>query len=615
MTIAFIPITFLIILVSGGNVIRNSIFSFAWVYAWDPVLATINGIVNIAAIAKVKAALNAAAVYNNALNGEWMGYSIQALNIMYSTLDYIPSVAGYLAISTPGIAYMLIKGGEVTMASIASMMAAPVMSAPTHAEAASSLETQKIAQQTGKSFGQVEMQYNAAGQAKLNAMVFQGQAAKRGYNDMLTTEMGAFDYGFAQKKGLGDVVDRLGEQGVAGMTYKQTMMGAAKTEGEWKGGGSNLENLQHAAELETQKRLNFANQVKTDYVGPGGAYVERKDGSITDVKISNLDTNLEFSQRDARTRSAARDLASNTEVSKGLSENKDLSFGKEELKRHSDTLQKEYSHALRDRMINSQNEFKFMGSNEERETFFSILKAEGNLKFISGEAGIKAEAIKSDGSSVGLTFTGSDAERFTELSREAREDALVKTASTKEGLGYVSQLAEKVEASTAYRDLTAAQSDEAVSRKMSIDVAPEILEHVRKTEYGYMDDKNFAREAALNKIQNWRENDPAKLNDVFKTVTDAKYNKLKPSDFDSLTSEVKSEIKTSEGLKTQAETTANRAETKTAGITEDKLKADPRTGVKGPDEEGFDKRYKGQQDAQKRATARRKGKEGPPTRG
>ncbi len=265
MTIAFIPVTFLIILVSGGNVIRNSIFSFAWVYAWDPVLATINGIVNIAAIAKVKAALNAAAVYNNALNGDWMGYSIQALNIMYSTLDYIPSVAGYLAISTPGIAYMLIKGGEMTMASIAGMMATPVMSAPTHMEAASSLETQKIATQTGKSFGQVEMQYNAAGQAKLNAMVFQSGANKHGYNTLEKSGMGSFEKGVAG--GLGDkmVMDKFGINTVANA--------AANTEAGRVGSGSVGDMDTHFDMGAKGQKMNFArtmaldNIVQTQYGG------------------------------------------------------------------------------------------------------------------------------------------------------------------------------------------------------------------------------------------------------------------------------------------------------------------------------------------------------------
>jgi hypothetical protein len=283
MTIAFIPVTFLIILVSGGNVIRNSIFSFAWVYAWDPVLATINGIVNIAAIAKVKAALNAAAVYNNALNGDWMGYSIQAMNIMYSTLDYIPSVAGYLAISTPGIAYMLIKGGEMTMASIASMMAAPVMSTPTHVEAASSLETQKIANQTGKSFGQVEMQYNAAGQAKLNAMVFQGGVDRHGYNKIFGAESGAFDHGVATKGGLGDAYNKLGETTIRGATAnleagrtgsgsvgnmdthfdmgrKGTEMDFARREGTWQGIDGNTDILRQAEAIKTKFDTDYSSK-------------------------------------------------------------------------------------------------------------------------------------------------------------------------------------------------------------------------------------------------------------------------------------------------------------------------------------------------------------------
>lgn len=576
MTIAFIPVTFLIILVSGGNVIRNSIFSFAWVYAWDPVLATINGIVNIAAIAKVKAALNAAAVYNNALNGDWMGYSIQAMNIMYSTLDYIPSVAGYLAISTPGIAYMLIKGGEMTMASIASMMAAPVMSTPTHVEAASSLETQKIANQTGKSFGQVEMQYNAAGQAKLNAMVFQGGVEKHGYNTFEKAGAGALDYDLGQKMGLGSAVSKYGVGGVSTATAN---LEAAKI-----GSGSvgDMDKHHHAGALDARKKLDFASQVKRDFAGPGGSYVETQDGNIRDVKLSNVDTKLEFSQRDSLTRSAAKDLAANEEFTRVLSENKDLSKAYGVDKRHSDTLRQSYDQNLSKEILRNKS-FSDSIKTSTDQSLYGELKAGGKILEVIGiGGGYRITGTTSDGHEFSATISASDAQRFSEIRSKAAEDAIVKTASTKEGLGYVAQLSERVGASTAYRDLTAAQSDEAVSRKMAVDVGADILEYVRKTEFGHMDDVSYARERAVGKIQDWRENDPAKLNDVFKVVTDTTYNKLKPSDLGALTSEVKGEIKASEGLKIEAGTAADKAEAKTADVTEGKISTDPRIGIKQP---------------------------------
>ncbi|HAK87635.1 MAG: hypothetical protein A2X55_08930 [Nitrospirae bacterium GWB2_47_37] len=613
--IVILPIIALLIFLPGYTFssMKNYIFMSGTVYLWDPILAAINGLVNISYIAKLHTALQAA-------NAQGV-LNIVSYNTIAATMDFLPSVAGYLGMMAPGLAYGIVRGGmEVMFSTMASMMAGPVTSMPPHQEAASSIETQKIANQTGRSFGEVEMAHNAAGQSKLTSSVFQAGVSKYGYDKLSSAESGAFDYGVGQKMGQGDVAEKLGLQGIAGMTYKQTMMGSAETEGKWKGGGSDLENLQHAAALEAGKRLDFAGQVKRDYAGPGGSYVETKDGGIRDAKISNLNTSLEFSQRDALTRSAAKDLAVNQELMKTLGENKDFGESLGVDKKRSDALQEEFNHTLRDRLINNQNEFKFTGSNEEKETFFSTLRGGVGLKFseivgLNGEKGYRSDVIKSDGQSVGLTFSGTDATKFTEMSRKAAEDSIVKTASTREGLGYVAQLSERVGASNAYRDTTAAQSDEAVSRKMAIDVAPELLEHVRKTEYGHMDDISYARELSLNKIQNWRENNPEKLNDAFKAVTDATYNNLRPSDFGSLTSEVKEHIEASKGLKTEAMTAANRAEAKTDGITEGSLSVDPRVGIQGPDKDKFDKQDKAQQDAQKRATDRRKGKEGPPIRG
>ncbi|GAB5047538.1 conjugal transfer protein TraG N-terminal domain-containing protein [Thermodesulfovibrio sp. TK110] len=207
--VAFIPIFFLIIMFGGAKAIRNVFISMAWVYMWDPVLATINGIGNIAAIAKVNAAI--------AQSGQIGALTYSSLNTIFQNMDYFPAVMGYLAISTPGLAYMLIKGGEITMANIASMMATPVMTTPIHSEVATSAETQKIASQTGLSFGQVEYAYNAQGQAKLHALAFQqGLAQQMSYAKLLQADIGSQQMGYTdglaaskaiKKHGLENIID------------------------------------------------------------------------------------------------------------------------------------------------------------------------------------------------------------------------------------------------------------------------------------------------------------------------------------------------------------------------------------------------------------------------
>lgn len=202
--VAFIPIFFIVIMFGGMKAARNVFFSMAWVYMWDPVLATINGIGNIAAIAKVSAALQQA-------GGQVGVLTYSSLNTIMQNLDYFPAVLGYLAISTPGLAYMLVRGGEITMMGIANMMASPVMTSPIHAEAAASAETQKIASQTGMSFGQVEYAYNAQGQAKLHALAFQqGLVSQMGYANLLTADIGAQQMSYADNVAAKRAIDKFG---------------------------------------------------------------------------------------------------------------------------------------------------------------------------------------------------------------------------------------------------------------------------------------------------------------------------------------------------------------------------------------------------------------------
>jgi len=226
--IVILPIVALLIFLPGYTFssMKNYIFMSGTVYLWDPILAAVNGLVNISYIAKLHTALQAA-------NAQGV-LNIVSYNTIAATMDFFPSVAGYLGLMAPGLAYGLVRGGmEVMFSTMANMMAGPVTSVAPHQETASSIETQKIANQTGKSFGQVEMQYNAAGQAKLNAMVFQSGVNKHGYDKLFGAESGAFDYGVGQKSGLGDAVNTFGESKIRGATA----VGIGETVGKGAGYG------------------------------------------------------------------------------------------------------------------------------------------------------------------------------------------------------------------------------------------------------------------------------------------------------------------------------------------------------------------------------------------
>lgn len=249
--ISLVPTIFLLMFIPGGaglRLIRGFMVSIGWVYLVDPVLATLNGLTNTAFIAKAQTAL--AATGATGLNA----YNYRAI---MDAMDFFPAVAGYLGISAPAIAYGLLKGFEMTASNIVGMMAAPVMSTPPPKEAAEAAETTRMAAQTGKSFGAIEYSMNAAGQARLSQLAWQMMADKQGYGKVLGVESGALDYGLAQKLGLGNVVNKLGESGVAGMTYKQTIMNAATTEGQWEGIGGNPEILQKAAGIEQKYRTDY----------------------------------------------------------------------------------------------------------------------------------------------------------------------------------------------------------------------------------------------------------------------------------------------------------------------------------------------------------------------
>ncbi len=143
----------LIFLPNNLKVMSGYAQSVIWVYTWDPVLAALNGIVNISAVAKLHTALQAGAVFG--------GLNMESYNTMVQTMDFVPAIAGFIGLSTP-----------------------------IHQEAAGSIESQRIASQTDSSFGSVEYSKYAESGAKLTALAFQRRAEETGRGDMFTSAYG-----------------------------------------------------------------------------------------------------------------------------------------------------------------------------------------------------------------------------------------------------------------------------------------------------------------------------------------------------------------------------------------------------------------------------------------
>ena len=144
--------------------------------------------------------------------------------------------------------------------------------------------------------------------------------------------------------------------------------------------------------------------------------------------------------------------------------------------------------------------------------------------------------------------------------------------STSQGLKNLQQISGEVGAVESYKSLTQAQTEDSANRKLSIDTAPELLEYVRKTYFGDQK-REEGRESALKKVAEWRTEDPAKLVEVQKTVTDNIYDRLKPSDF--VTPDVNTMKERGVILQEKWENLTDEIKSNTDGITSDSLKPPP----------------------------------------
>ena len=237
--IALLPLFALIIYIPRNlTVLKGFTMSVAWIYMWDPVLAAINGLVNISAIARLHTALEAA----NATGG----LNLTSYNAMLQTIDFIPAVAGYLGLSTPGIALMLIKGGEMTVSHIMGMMGSPVTAAPMHQRVADEIETEKIAERTGQGWGSIDYASHAQGGAKITAMAFQRGQKEIGYDNLLQSESNLTANRFGSGSGYGDT-SRAHDVGMKG-----TQLSSAGLEGQYEGYGGDMNLAKQVSAINTQ---------------------------------------------------------------------------------------------------------------------------------------------------------------------------------------------------------------------------------------------------------------------------------------------------------------------------------------------------------------------------
>jgi len=233
LVIIMIPLTFVMIIFGGLAVAKNAVFTIAWIYAWDPILAAINGIANIAAIAKVKAAIAAVTAVNGSLVPGWSQYSITAMNMMYDTVDSLPAVAGYLALSTPTLAYMFIKGGEMAMHGIMNAFTPHgAVGTQTSSGASMNIAASELAHSskgqssTGNSLGELSYAVNANGSRMLNEVAAQTGINRYGYSEVQAGAIGSFASSMVQGNAWGNTIE---QQGMGNVTRASTGADTATT--------------------------------------------------------------------------------------------------------------------------------------------------------------------------------------------------------------------------------------------------------------------------------------------------------------------------------------------------------------------------------------------------
>jgi len=108
--VASSTIALLFLLPQALNAFWRYVKLSAWVYFWSPALATLDALTKVGIIYKMHSIL---------LLTNTNGLTIASVGKALSEADNIAAIGGYLALSVPGIAWLLLQGSEYVVASLA----------------------------------------------------------------------------------------------------------------------------------------------------------------------------------------------------------------------------------------------------------------------------------------------------------------------------------------------------------------------------------------------------------------------------------------------------------------------------------------------------------------
>jgi len=352
---------------------------------------------------------------------------------------------------------------------------------------------------------------------------------------------------------------------------KTNLLGDEKAIGRMDGDENFIREASDTIAKEKQKKINSMKDVDVPVTNPLGSYNNMKNGKVKDVRFSNLNTGIGVSQRDSLVRSAAKDLSNNKTVREALLSGKELSksfkVDKGFSKTVSNTLNQETA-----KNLSSNMSFGKSMSEEKRKDFIRAIKVGAAFKGNGVDGRLQWMWTSKDGKTFKEDLSLNDAQSIKDARNQAITDTFSKVKSTSQNLKNLQQISGEVGAVESYKSLTQAQTEDSASRKLNIDTAPELLEYVRRTYFGDQK-REEGRESALKKVAEWRTEDPAKLVEVQKTVTDNIYDRLKPSDF--VTPDVNTMKERGVILQEKWENLTDEIKSNTDGITSDSLKPPP----------------------------------------
>lgn len=556
------PIIVLLMFLNNFSILKHYAFAVAWLHMWDPVFAVINGLMNIGAIARMHTALEAA----NAVGG----LSINALNLLVDTADFVPAVAGYLGISVPAIALMVMKGGEMTMAHIGSQLLGGAVTAPSSG-AAQHAGAQEVAAQTGSSFGEVQMaQLSRPWEIAAN-LGNRGDFNKYGART------------FASMASFGNA------RSIAGMNRFNADYGA------YQAAGGTMSKDDFMMEAQSP---NVLFNISPGRVNDGSlSFTLGKGGQAVHADHKNLDFDISQTKRDALSRIAAHDLAYNENFMKAVTSGADLAKSYGVTTAFSEKLLNSYQQSLGNELRQNTSFTDSVKSAVDKQ-----LAAEGGIStagipiignIIQAGAGYRVTGTTANGKSFNVTIGSSSVDSFSDIQSKAMENALTRTASDQQSIHYARQIASQVGDSEAWRSLEQAMSEKGVNLQEKADLETNFINHLANNHprFKHIDDPVQRYREVRDHIDHLYGSGPGGqkiLFDQFGEFAEDYYNGMLPKN--NVSAQVDAKLSAGGEVKSEVLSEAAIAGGKVAGISEGAVSKDPRVRLDSPDRAAFGSR-------------------------